>query len=250
MRTLVFSVGNTSLDCGVWRGGRLAARFRVPVREADGAAGFARRVAPRLRGPFDRAAYCSVVPALAPAIVRRMARASGAAPRALTAAAETGLRIGYRRPGELGADRVAAALGSRDAYPGRNVIVVDAGTATTVTALDRRGAVLGGAILPGVALWPAALASGTARLPAIALRRPRAALGRSPREGLESGVVHGHAGAVREVVRRIRAEAFGRGAAVVVGTGGNARWLAGAGILDAVEPALVLRGLRVFAESA
>lgn len=249
MRALVFNIGNTSLDCGVWKAGRLTARFRTPVREAAGAAGFRERVLPRLRGPFAAAAFASVVPEVADRIVPRIARAAGIAPVRLTAASAHGLRIDYREPSRLGADRLATALGARDLFPGKDVIVVDAGTATTVTALDRRGAILGGAILPGIGLWSWALAARTAQLPEIPLRRPRTALGRSPREAIESGIIHGHAGAVKELVRRIAAEAFGGRRHVVVGTGGFSGWLADAGLFAAREPALALRGLRVFAES-
>ncbi len=248
MRTLVFSIGNTSLAGGVWKDGRLEARFRAPVRAAAGAAGFRRLVAPRVRGRFDRAAFCSVVPSLTEPICRRMARAAGIEPRALHARAPHGLRIGYRRPGRLGADRVAAALGAMILYPGRDVIVVDGGTATTVTAVGRGGVLMGGAILPGIGLWPAMLSARAAQLPAVPLRRPRAALGRSPREGLASGIFHGHTGAVRELVRRIRAEAFGRSRPIVVGTGGSAPALAGSGVVTAEDPDLVLRGLWSFAE--
>jgi type III pantothenate kinase len=249
MRVLTFSVGNTFLAVGLWTDGRLAARWRVPAREAAGAAGFARRVAPRIRGTFDRAAFCSVVPALAEAIRGRMDRASGVAAAELDARSPHGLEIGYRRPGLMGADRIAAALGARVRLPGRDVIIVDCGTATTVTALGRDGRVRGGAILPGLALWPAMLAARTAQLPAVALRAPRSAVGRSPREGIASGIFHGHAGAVRELVARIAREAFGRRRPAVVGTGGAAESLAGAGILTAADPDMVLRGLWSFAES-
>jgi type III pantothenate kinase len=247
MRTLVFSIGNTSLTGGVWRNGKLSSRFRIPV--SLGAREIVRRLSDRIRGPFDRAAYCSVVPALTGPVSRGIGRIAGIGIRRLDAGSAHGLRIGYRRPGELGADRVAAALGARIRFPGRDVVVVDGGTATTVTALGRDGAVRGGAILPGLGLWPSMLAARTAQLPEIDPRRPRSALGRSTAEGLAAGIWHGHVGAVRELVLRIRAEAFGRRRPVVVGTGGSARTLEGAGILSAEDPDLVLRGLWSFAES-
>ena len=93
---------------------------------------------------------------------------------ALTADAAHGLTIGYHRPGQLGADRVATAIGAQVLYPKRHVVVVDCGTATTVTALRSDGTLLGGAILPGLSLWPETLALRTAQLPRIQLRRPRA----------------------------------------------------------------------------
>jgi len=90
------------------------------------------------------------------------------------------------------------------------------------------------------------LATRTAQLPEVKLDRPRAALGRGTQAGLQSGIFHGHAGAIRELGRKIRAEAFGRAAVTVVGTGGHAGRLAEEKLFDAVAPELVLHGLRDF----
>ena len=242
MRTLVISIGNTSLIGGVFAGARLRASVRVPVREAAGS-GFGRQVADRLGGEIDRAVLCSVVPALTPVVSRRIARTFGVEPLLLTADAAHGLKIGYRDAGRIGADRIAAAIGARARFPGKNVIVVDCGTATTVTALRRDGALLGGAILPGSDLWARILAVRTAQLPEIRLRRPKSALGRSPEEAIASGIWYGHAGAIQEVVRQVRREAFGQRRAIVVGTGGRAETWAGAGLFSAVDQDLILYGL-------
>jgi len=242
MRTLVLSVGNTTIFCGVFAGDRLVRSFRLPAA----ARGLGRAVAARAGGPAAGAFLCSVVPSLTPAVARELKRAIGRGPEILTAASPHGLEIGYRRPGQLGTDRLAAALGARRRFAGRNVIVVDCGTATTVTALGRGGRLLGGAILPGLALWPEMLAARTAKLPRVPVRRPAAAVGRSPPEGIASGVYFGHAGAIRELVRRIRAEAFGREPVLVVGTGGHAPLLAKEGLFAVLEPNLILYGLRAF----
>ena len=227
----------------------LVACFRVPIRDAASARGFARLVARRVLGPIDRAALCSVVPTLTAPISRHIQRTFGIAPEILTADAPHGLKIDYRRPRELGTDRLAAALGARVLYPKMNVIVVDCGTATTVTALRRDGVLAGGAIFPGLSLWADLLAVRTAQLPRIALRRPRAAVGRSPREAMASGLYHGHAGAIRELIQRVHAEAFGRQKAVVIGTGGHASRFAREKLFTVLAPDLILTGLRAFAAS-
>lgn len=247
MRILTVDLGNTTLFAGVFADERLVTSFRIPAADAGDPAGFARHVAPRLRGRIDRAALCSVVPARTAGLARAVARACGIAPRVLSARA-SGLAIAYRPPARLGTDRIACALGARARFPGRDVIVVDCGTATTLTALTRDGVLPGGAILPGLGLWPAMLASRTAQLPLVALRPPAAALGRSTRAGLRSGIVLGHAGAVRELARRIAREAFGpRARPVIVGTGGHAARLARENLFTLVMPDLILTGLRHFA---
>lgn len=250
MRTLVLNLGNTSLFGGVFSGEKLATTFRVPLREATVAGSFARLVVSRMRGRIDRAAIASVVPKLTQKIATQVRREFQVEPRLLTAEAPHGLKIGYHDPRQLGTDRLAAALGAQMRFPRRNVIVVDCGTATTVTALRRDGALLGGAIFPGLALWPEMLATRTAQLPRVTLRRRPAALGRSTQAGLEGGIFHGHAGAIRELVKRIRAEAFGRATVVIVGTGGDAAQFSSENIFDELVPELVLIGLNHFSMRA
>ena len=241
MRTLVLNIGNTSLFGAVFAGTKPGRIFRKPKGEIAALGAWLRAA-----GPVERVALCSVVPMLTGRIAKLIAKETGVEPVVLTAGAAHGLKIGYDDPRELGADRLAAALGARGMFPKKNVIVVDAGTATTVTALGRDGTLHGGAIFPGLGLWPAMLATRTAQLPEVKLGRPSAALGRGTRAGLQSGIFYGHAGAIREVVRRMRAEAFGRAAVIVVGTGGHARRFADEGIFEVIVPDLVLRGLNDF----
>jgi type III pantothenate kinase len=249
-RTLVLSLGNSSLHGGVFAGGKLVRRFQATTETAAKRRGIEQLLGARVRGRVDRVVLSSVVPALTRRMEGAVSLAFGVAPLLLTADGPHGLRIGYAKPRQLGADRLAAALGARSAFPGTNVIVVDFGTATTVTALSRAGAVLGGAILPGLGLWAGMLAGRTAQLPLVDPRRPRNALGRSTAGGLRSGIHHGHAGAVREVVGGVRKAAFGTEPATVVGTGGHSARFAGDGLFDAHEPDLVLRGLLAYADAA
>lgn len=207
MRTLAISIGNTSIFAGVFAGDRLVRSFRMAAAELV-------RLPARVGKSVDVAVVCSVVPVLTPDVLRLVRRNWKIDAQSLTATAGHGLKIGYRRPAELGADRVATALGVRNRFPGEHVIIVDCGTATTVTALRRDGKICGGAILPGLALWPEMLAGRTAQLPRVAPRRPGKALGRSPDEAIAAGNFFGHAGAIRELVTRVKREAFGKAAAV------------------------------------
>lgn len=241
MRTLTVSIGNTSLFAGIFSGERLTTAFRIGPAELV-------RLPGRVRGEIDAAVVCSVVPALTPDVLRLIRRTWRIEAGVLSPTSKHGLKIGYRKPREMGADRVAAALGARERFPGKNVIVVDCGTATTVTAQRRDGTVCGGLIFPGITLWTDALARRTAQLPRVAPARPKSALGRTTREGIEAGVFFGHLGAIREAVVRVRDDAFGRARAVIVGTGGHAAALfAQENIFDELEPTLVLCGLQCFA---
>lgn len=240
MRILALSLGNTSVFAGVFSGERLVRSFRLPHAKLSA---LPRRVGRQI----DAVALCSVVPALTPRALQLVRRTWKLDAAVLTADAPHGLTIGYRRPRELGTDRLAAAIGARALFPRRDLIVVDCGTATTVTALRRDGALLGGLIFPGATLWADLLATRTAQLPRVKPTRRLNAIGRSPREGIASGIFFGQLGALRETVEQVRREAFGKRAALVIGTGGHAPWFSREKLFTHEEPELILRGLCAFA---
>lgn len=270
MRTLALDLGNSTLFAGVFEDGRLLRTVRVdvgrglrtpPATATRAMAGIGipalqnqpiaddvlitaiKRLA---RGKIDRIALCSVVPDRTDSLAAAVRDAFGVEPQILTAAADHGLNIGYRRPQQLGPDRIATVLGARKLYPQRNVIVVDCGTATTITVADRDGVLHGGAIMPGLGLWPAMLAQRTARLPAVTLQTPAAVVARDTATAIRSGAIIGHAGAIRELVVRCRAETFGRQRVTVLGTGGMVTHLKAQRLFTAVEPGLILHGLDFF----
>ncbi|MCX6934259.1 MAG: type III pantothenate kinase, partial [Verrucomicrobia bacterium] len=133
-RTLLLCLGNSSLFGGVAVGLAPLRPFRLPPHKL-----------PRTRGRLDHVALCSVVPARTSTLVTWCETHLRLTPSVLTVRNAPGLSIGYREPTQLGTDRLAAALGARARHPGKNIIIVDAGTATTVTALRRDGHLLGGA---------------------------------------------------------------------------------------------------------
>lgn len=154
-------------------------------------------------------------------------------------------------PQRVGIDRLCAAAAAAAAAPGRPVVVVDCGTATTVDLVSPAGEFLGGAILPGPALLARALAEGTSRLPEVAAldtSPPPPLPGRSTQAAIAAGIGWGMRGAVARLVAEARA-ALG-GAADVVLTGGSAGVVRDA-LPDAVEmPDLVLAGIALAADRA
>lgn len=157
----------------------------------------------------------------------------------------TGMAVLYDNPREVGADRIANAVGAYDLYGGPS-IVVDLGTATTFDAVSAAGEYLGGAIVPGVAISLGALFEHAAALRRVELVEPRAAIGRSTAESIQSGVLYGSGAQVDGMCRRILAEL---GPATVIATGGLSELIAPhAETVGHVEPWLTLHGLRVVYE--
>ena len=247
---LCFDIGNSHVHAGVFDGGRLAAQFRrttTPVATSDELGVFftaalrENGIEPR---SVRRTAICSVVPAASYSLRSACLKYFRSEPFVLQAGVKTGLRIRYRNPHEVGADRIANAIAAVQLHPGCDLLVVDFGTATTIEAVTAAGDYLGGAILAGVGLSAETLSSRTAKLPSVEIARPPASLGRTTVESIQSGLFHGHAGAVRQLCRLIADEAFPGGKPRVLGTGGFARMFDGEGLFDEFAPELVLLGLK------
>ena len=154
----------------------------------------------------------------------------------------SGMSILYDNPKEVGADRIADAVGAYDLYGGPS-IVVDLGTATTFDAISAEGEYLGGAIVPGISISLEALFHHAAALRSVELVAPRNVIGRSTVESIQSGVLYGYAAQVDGMCALFQ-ETLGE--ATVVATGGLSSLIAPyAKSIDHVEPWLTLHGLRI-----
>jgi len=158
---------------------------------------------------------------------------------------KTGMSILYDDPREVGADRVANAVGAYDLYGGPTV-VVDFGTGNNFDVISADGEFMGGAIAPGVEISLDALFGRAAALRAVELVEPRSVIGKSTVESLQSGAVFGFAAQIDGMVDRFRDEL---GNCTVVATGGLAHVIAPVtSTIEHVEPFLTLHGLRLVYE--
>ena len=152
-----------------------------------------------------------------------------------------GMGIDYPEPAQIGADRLANAVGvlARHGVP---AVVIDSGTAVTFDIVSAAPAYCGGVIAPGLGAMTSYLAQHTALLPEIVLQEPTSAIGKSTIHAMQVGAVIGYRGLVREILARIRAEL--PGTPKIIATGGDAELIA-AGIpeIDAVDVDLTLEGI-------
>ena len=135
---------------------------------------------------------------------------------------KTGLNIRIDNPAEVGSDLIVAAVAAMNEY-GAPLIIIDMGTATTFSVIDRDKAYLGGAICPGVMISLDALSSRTAQLPAISLNTPKRVVGRNTVDCMQSGILHGAAGMLDGMIDRTEAE-IGY-PMTVVATGGLSKFI-------------------------
>jgi len=194
----------------------------------------------------DGLAICSSVPSVTGELRQTAARWFGDVPCVvLGPGTRSGMPVLYDNPKDVGADRVANAVGAFDLYGGP-CVVVDLGTATTFDAISGAGEYLGGAIAPGIAISMEALFQHAAALRRVELVEPRSAIGRSTAESIQSGALYGFAAQVDGMCRRITAEL---GTATVVATGGLSELVAPySETVEHVEPWLTLHGLRLVYE--
>ena len=135
---------------------------------------------------------------------------------------KTGLNIRIDNPAEVGSDLIVAAVAGMKEY-GTPLIIIDMGTATTFSVVDRDKAYLGGAICPGVMISLDALTSRTAQLPGIGLNIPKRVVGKNTVDCMQSGLLYGTAAMLDGMIDRTEAE-LGY-STTVLATGGLSKFI-------------------------
>lgn len=250
---LCIDVGNSHIYGGVFSNDEICLRFRhtSKVSTSDELGIFLKNV---LREnecspeAISKIAICSVVPQLDYSLRSACVKYFSVEPFFLQAGVKTGLNIKYRNPNDVGSDRIANAIAATHIFPNKNLIIIDFGTATTFCVISHKKSYMGGVILPGVRLAVDALSNNTAKLPAVEIVKTEQVVGRSTIESIQSGVFYGAIGACRELIIRIKNEAFKEQEVLVLATGGFAALFDKQGIYDRHFPDLVLKGLCLAAE--
>lgn len=150
-------------------------------------------------------------------------------PKRIQVANDCPVELKVQFPEKVGLDRVLNAVAANLLRkPDQSAIVIDSGTATTVDLIDRSGAFCGGTILPGIELSAKALHHYTALLPLIEmgelddkLRPP----GRNTRDAIQTGILFGHIGAVKEIVSHLKSDSDPKTDPLLLLTGGAAQML-------------------------
>ena len=238
---LAIDIGNTCIDIGLLAGDALVFHHKCP-NSAPADANL-QRLLPPLTAPPVGAVIGSVVAELGAAYAEACRGLSSGPVLQALSTWDWGLRIDCDDPARIGVDRLAAAAAAHRAAPaGRAVVVVDAGTALTVDAIDAAGTFRGGAIAPGLRLGLNALSAGTSFLPQVELAAATPLLGKNTADGLRSGALHGSAALVEGLCARMAA-ALDSPVALFL-TGGDAPLLQPhIAAVHACAPDLVLRGL-------
>lgn len=164
----------------------------------------------------------SVVPQVLNSFQTAIKKLIGKTPLVVGPGIKTGLDIRLENPGQTGADLVVADVAAlREHKP--PLIVIDMGTATTMSVLDANGAHIGGCIIPGVRISLDALTDKTALLPGLQLDQPKRSIGRNTIDAMRSGIMIGTACMLDGMVERMEAELGSK--TTVIATGGIAKFI-------------------------
>ena len=245
---LAINANNTNVKFGLFEGGRMVGDWRIRTDSARTADEYMVWLSQLMAlASFDpKAIRETIIATVVPQALfhlRMFCEKHLKAPALVVgeAGVALGIRVLVDKPNEVGADRLANAVGGHALFH-RPLIVVDFGTATTFDVIDGEGNYAGGVIAPGINLSLEALHQATAKLPRIAVEAPGHVIGKDTLGAMQSGIYWGYVGLIEGLVARIKAE-FGADLTVVA-TGGLAPLFAGATpAIEHLEPEITMRGL-------
>lgn len=249
---LAIDIGNTNTVVGIYDAQTLLADFRLSTSEARTADeywfhlhGFM-----LLKGlqptQIQAAIMASVVPGAVQAITWAIEERMQLPLVTVGPQLKTNIVNLYDNPNEVGADRIVNAVAAYHHYRS-GLIIIDFGTAATFDCVSPRGEYLGGVIAPGIGISADALYSHAAKLPRVAIRKPRQVIGKNTVESMQSGLFFGYAGLVDGIVTRMQSTCDFE--TTVIATGGQAKLISEASAtIERVDDFLTLNGLRLLYE--
>ena len=222
---LAIDIGNTNIVFGCFDGDKILFRERAATSQRSTDLEYASVILTAFRlhevdfKGITRAMISSVVPSVTATMKAAVEKISGLKAKVVGPGIKTGLSILIDNPAQLGSDLVVAASAGIREYP-VPLIIIDLGTATTLSVIDSKKNYIGGIIMTGMAVSADALTNKTAQLPRIAFEKPKRVIGTNTVDCMKSGIMYSTAGAIDELISRIEEELGEK--CTVVATGGLA----------------------------
>jgi type III pantothenate kinase len=246
---LALDVGNTNVTIGLFEGATLTRHWRLRTvhdQTADEWGILLRNllsIGELHLDDVDGIIIASVVPPLDSTLAAMSRQYFDRQPMFVTSDTDTGLRILYDNPREVGADRIVNGVAALHSYGGP-CIVVDLGTAITFDAVSANAEYLGGVICPGIAMSVQGLFSRTARLPLVDFKEPDRLIGANTVSSMQSGLYYGVIGMIDGIVERLKAQ-LGADTKTIATGGQSELILSGSKHLNLADADLTLRGLQL-----
>lgn len=250
---LAFDIGNSDITIGLWNDTEWRYTWRIPSKPDQSELYYGVKMRDyflEASVPIDKVrtiVLSSVVPGLTDKIKNVIRNLYVKEPIVLGPAVYSTLSVQVLNPYEIGSDLVANAVAAYTKFK-QTCIVVDFGTALTFTTISGEGKILGVSIVPGLRTALKSLTQNTAKLFDVPLEMPSSALGISTVTAIQSGIVIGYEGLVKNMIAAIRAEL--KTDCPAIATGGLSFVITSLkGFFHTVDPHLTLDGLRFIGES-
>jgi type III pantothenate kinase len=240
-KILAIDIGNTSTDFCLFKKGKMTCRSRLET--GKGWEPLLKRIRPD-RAHIKGIIISSVVPSVVPSLKYLLRKVTQINPFVVGQNIKVPIINRYRRPKQVGQDRLVNAYAGIKNYGGP-LLIVDFGTALTFDVVSQKGEYLGGVIMPGLRVWLDGLAERTALLPKITLKgRPKvlALPGRTTYESMQSGVFLGFSDMCDGMVLRIRKK-YGQKVRVIACGGQAELCVSYCKEISYVDSSLTLKGL-------
>ena len=171
---------------------------------------------------IEGAILSSVVPPLNATILSAVKKVLGIRPLLVGPGIKTGINILMDNPKTVGSDMIVDTVAASHEHP-LPLVVIDMGTATTMSVVDKKGNYIGGVILPGLKVSLDSLSGKTAQLPYISLEMPEKVIGKNTIDCMRAGIIFSNADMIDGILDRMERE-LGE-PATAVATGGLARFI-------------------------
>lgn len=250
---LAIDIGNTNIVLGCIEGKEIVREARMATDVIKTSDQYCAELLGMLnllevdRKAIEGSIISSVVPPVLNSFKTAIIKLTGKVPLVVGPGIKTGLNILLDNPAMAGGDLIVGAVAALAEYK-PPLLIVDMGTATTITAIDAKGNFLGGSIFPGVKISAEALSGKTAQLPAISVEAPKRAIGRNTIDSMRSGIMMGTAAMLDGMLQRMEEELGNP--ATVIATGGIARFVIPMCRREMIyDKDLLLKGLRILYEN-
>lgn len=222
---LAVDIGNTNIVLGCFSDDKIIFKERISTNRTATDLEYATSIKTALNmhnitsDMLNGAIISSVVPSITNTFKHAIEKYADIDVLVVAPGLKTGLSIKIDNPAQLGSDLVVDAVAGISEYPVPQIII-DMGTATTMSVIDSNKNYIGGVIMTGMAVSTEALVTRTSQLPRIAFDVPKKVIGTNTVDSMKSGVMYSNACAIDGLIEKIREELGAQ--CTVIATGGIA----------------------------
>lgn len=223
---LTIDIGNTNIACGVYDGDKLITTFRMATKDIKTEDEYGNIIIQCMQTDkidikkIDGMIIASDVPALNFTFTRLGRKYFNLDPLFVDQNIKSGIAIKIESPKQLGPDLLVGAVAANQKFPDQNNLIIDLGTATTMTIVTKEKEFIGGIIYPGMRSSLVGLATNAAALPHVELETPTTIIGKDTITSMQSGMMYGYAAMIDGMIKKFKEE-FGDDLNVIL-TGGYA----------------------------